>query len=70
MQYVRREIRALHDEDRELFLDVLEILYRVSTSEGKKIYGEDYKVREGTGDGKRGAFTEYQFFCGFVDYLT
>lgn len=65
LQYVRREIRALHDEDRELFLDVLEILYRVPTSEGKKIYGEDYKVGKGTGDGKRGAFTEDQFSFAF-----
>lgn len=34
----------------------MEILYRVPTSDGKRIYGEDYKVGEGIGDGKRGAF--------------
>lgn len=44
-QYVRREIRALTEEDRVAFFDAMETLYRVPDSEGNHLYGDDYKVR-------------------------
>lgn len=43
-QYVRRELRALSDEDREIFFSTLEIMHRVTTTEGVKKYGTKYKV--------------------------
>lgn len=44
VQYVRREIRQLHDADREAFFDAMETLYRLSTAEGVHLYGSEYKV--------------------------
>lgn len=44
VQYVRREIRQLHDADREEFFDTMETLYRLSTAEGVHLYGSEYKV--------------------------
>lgn len=43
VKYVRREIRQLHKEDRETFLDAMEILYRMPTSKGHELYGDDFK---------------------------
>ncbi|CAN0478764.1 unnamed protein product, partial [Scytosiphon promiscuus] len=42
VQYVRREIRQLHDSDREAFFDTMETLYRLSTAEGVHLYGSEY----------------------------
>ena len=44
-QYVRRELRALTEEDREIFFNTLEIIHRVTTDEGVTTYGHKYKVR-------------------------
>lgn len=44
LQYVRREIRQLTGKDREAFFDAMEKLYRLSTAEGVKLYGDEYKV--------------------------
>lgn len=41
---MRREIRQLNDKDRVAFFDAMEKLYRLPTSEGRRIYGDDYKV--------------------------
>jgi len=43
VKYVRREIRALSDQDRSDTLDALETIYRVSTDEGKALFGDDYR---------------------------
>ncbi|CAB1119543.1 unnamed protein product [Ectocarpus sp. CCAP 1310/34] len=43
VKYVRREIRQLKDEDREAFFDAMETLYRLPTSEGNAVYGDEYK---------------------------
>mmetsp|Transcript_15798 Transcript_15798/g.20250 ORF Transcript_15798/g.20250 Transcript_15798/m.20250 type:complete len:660 (-) Transcript_15798:367-2346(-) len=42
-KYVRREFRALPEEEKEAFLNALETLYRISQEEGEKIYGPRYK---------------------------
>jgi len=42
-KYVRREITALSDEDREDFLDAFATLWTVKTPEGKELYGDSYK---------------------------
>lgn len=55
MQYVRREIRQLKTVDREAFLDAMETLYRLSTKEGVRMYGDAYKVRKGTEGGHEGS---------------
>ncbi|CAM9656131.1 unnamed protein product [Scytosiphon promiscuus] len=43
VKYVRREIRALTDADREAFFDAMETLYRLPTAEGNSRYGNAYK---------------------------
>lgn len=43
VKYVRREIRQLKTVDREAFLDAMETLYRLSTKEGVRMYGDAYK---------------------------
>lgn len=43
VKYVRREIRQLHEADREAFFDAMETLYRLPTKEGNKVYGDIYK---------------------------
>eukprot|EP01035_Chromulina_nebulosa_P019380 gene19380-25248_t len=42
-KYVRREITALSEDDREEFLDAFSTLWKVSTIEGQELYGENYK---------------------------
>lgn len=39
-------MRQLSDADREAFLDAMETLYRMPTSEGNRVYGDEYKVSE------------------------
>jgi hypothetical protein len=41
-KYVRREIRDLVDDDRERFLDALEIAHRMPLEEGHRTYGGKY----------------------------
>lgn len=43
VKYVRRELDLLTDEDREIFLDAMYVLWNVSTVDGQKMYGEKYK---------------------------
>ena len=43
VKYVRRELSTLTVEDREDFLDAFHTLWKVSTLEGQKLYGEKYK---------------------------
>ena len=43
VKYVRREIRSLHDEDREKFFDTMQVLWNVSTSVGQELYGSSYQ---------------------------
>jgi len=45
-KYVRREIKTLTDEDREAFLDGLEIMVTISQEEGTKKYGANFKNNE------------------------
>ena len=40
--YVRREIRALSEDDLSATMDALYTMYSVSTSDGQELYGEDY----------------------------
>jgi hypothetical protein len=46
VKYVRREIRSLTDQDREMFLNAVSIMQRVPTSVGQKIWGEKYKSKD------------------------
>ncbi|CAM9521680.1 unnamed protein product [Ascophyllum nodosum] len=41
-RYVRREIRDLTENDREEFLEALEVYYTVGTEEGRAKYGDDF----------------------------
>ena len=43
VKYVRRELSALNDNDREEFLDAFHTLWTVSTTKGQTLYGERYK---------------------------
>ena len=42
-RYMRRELRDLFEGDRQAFFSALEIVYTVSTADGKSTYGEEYK---------------------------
>ena len=41
-KYVRREIRALTEDDRTRFLDTLRTLYDLRSDEGQSLYGSRY----------------------------
>lgn len=43
VKYVRREVRSLTDYDRSEFLDAFRTLWDVSTLDGQKLYGDNYK---------------------------
>jgi hypothetical protein len=45
-KYVRREIRALNDQDREAFFQAVSIMQRVPTQTGKKLYGDNYRSKD------------------------
>ena len=47
IKYVRREIRSLNDDDRNLFLKTLRLMYDVSTEDGQALYGDKYISAEG-----------------------
>lgn len=42
-KYVRRELRGLLGEDRDLFLDAMATLWSTTTEEGQKMYGPRYQ---------------------------
>ncbi|CAM9254244.1 unnamed protein product [Phaeothamnion confervicola] len=46
VKYVRREIRALTDADREAFFNAVSVLQRVPTSVGRALYGDDYYSKD------------------------
>ena len=46
VKYVRREIRTLTDEDREVFFDALYKIYSVDASTGAKDYGDKFHTAE------------------------
>ncbi|CAN0120149.1 unnamed protein product, partial [Discosporangium mesarthrocarpum] len=41
-RYVRRELRALNEEDKEALLHTMKILYDVPLDEGRSLYGPEY----------------------------
>lgn len=43
VKYIRRELSMLNDFDREEFLDAFHVLWNVSTTQGKVLYGDRYK---------------------------
>ena len=43
VKYVRRELDQLTDEDRDIFLDAMVTMWKVSTVEGQILFGKDYK---------------------------
>lgn len=46
VKYVRREIRSLTDQDREMFLNAVSVLQRVPSSIGQDIYGGNYYSKD------------------------
>ena len=46
VKYVRREIRSLTEDDRNMFLQTLRLLYDVSTDDGRALYGDKYLSAE------------------------
>lgn len=43
VKYIRRELTSLTESDRELFLDALHTLWIVNATQGKLLYGPEYK---------------------------
>mmetsp|Transcript_24942 Transcript_24942/g.39443 ORF Transcript_24942/g.39443 Transcript_24942/m.39443 type:complete len:705 (-) Transcript_24942:344-2458(-) len=41
-KYVRREIRDLNEKDRQIFLNALKTYHTTESSEGKRLYGQDF----------------------------
>jgi hypothetical protein len=41
-KYVRREIRALTDEDRESYFQAMEVIYSTTQEEGERLYGRNF----------------------------
>jgi hypothetical protein len=46
VKYVRREIRTLTEQDRDLFLKTLKMLYTIPQEQGEKLYGDKYVSAE------------------------
>eukprot|EP00752_Nemacystus_decipiens_P001330 g1320.t1 len=46
VKYVRRELRALTDRDRETFFNAVSILQRVPSAVGRAVYGEKYYSKD------------------------
>lgn len=46
VKYVRREIRSLTDQDREMFFNAVSVMQRVPTSVGQGIYGGNYYSKD------------------------
>lgn len=45
-KYVRREIRAMNDQDREAFFQAVAVMQRVPTHVGQAIYGKNYHSKD------------------------
>lgn len=43
VRYVRRELRSLTDEDRNKYIDAAQLMYSLSTEDGRELYGMKYK---------------------------
>lgn len=46
VKYVRREIRSLSDQDREMFFNAVSVLQRVPSSVGQAVYGSNYYSKD------------------------
>ncbi|CAB1102266.1 unnamed protein product [Ectocarpus sp. CCAP 1310/34] len=46
VKYVRREIRALTDRDRETFFNAVSVLQRVPSAVGRAVYGDKYYSKD------------------------
>lgn len=46
VKYVRREIRALTDQDREMFFNAVAVLQRVPSAVGQLVYGSNYYSKD------------------------
>ena len=46
VKYVRRELRALTDRDRETFFNAVSVLQRVPSAVGRAVYGEKYYSKD------------------------
>lgn len=46
VKYVRRELRALTDRDRETFFNAVAVLQRVPSAVGRAVYGEKYYSKD------------------------
>lgn len=46
VKYVRREIRSLTDQDREMFFNAVSVLQRVPSSVGQDVYGSNYYSKD------------------------
>ena len=46
VRYIRREIRALTDQDREAFFQAVMTIQRVPMSVGKRLYGPHYRDKD------------------------
>lgn len=42
-KYVRREVRALNDDDKERYLSALEVVHRTSMKDGAELYGSNFR---------------------------
>eukprot|EP00618_Florenciella_parvula_P017611 CAMPEP_0119466112 /NCGR_PEP_ID=MMETSP1344-20130328/921_1 /TAXON_ID=236787 /ORGANISM="Florenciella parvula, Strain CCMP2471" /LENGTH=725 /DNA_ID=CAMNT_0007498409 /DNA_START=17 /DNA_END=2194 /DNA_ORIENTATION=- len=42
-KYVRRELRALNDDDKERYLSALEVVHRTSMKDGVELYGSSFR---------------------------
>ena len=46
VKYVRRELRSLTDQDREMFFNTVAVLQRVPSSVGQAVYGSNYYSKD------------------------
>ena len=46
VKYTRREIRSLSDQDREAFFQAAQVMQRVPTEVGQRLFGSDYKSKD------------------------
>lgn len=46
VKYVRREIRSLTDQDREMFFNAVSVIQRVPSSVGQAVYGSNYYSKD------------------------
>ena len=55
-KYVRREIRALVEQDRIAFFQAMNVIFRVPTQAGKRLYGPNFRSKD--------FFTRYHLYYG------